>query len=198
MKDNILYIPDMLQLAQRLEVDMKFIDFIPTGRGSLKQCPSAEELRFTYNYIKSYARNNSSISIAYPNKITAMLDESSGENHFLTLLKMLNTECNMMCEACTVMAHSRANGDVLPCVYFREKEFICGNIFQDDFKDIWENSNVMQEFRQLGALPSTCKSCKSKETCMGGCRAYAYYASGGRKLDAFDQRCWRKTNVYEG
>lgn len=50
-----------------------------------------------------------------------------------------------------------------------------GNIFDDDFKDIW---NDMEEWRDDSLLPKECKNCSEKSFCFGGCRVDTYPITG--------------------
>ncbi|MEM2109294.1 MAG: radical SAM protein [Candidatus Odinarchaeota archaeon] len=66
------------------------------------------------------------------------------------------------------------NGDLYPCVFFpHEKEVLVGNIYRDDFEDIWVNSRVLQECRDKDILSDNCGSCEFRYYC-GGCRARSF------------------------
>ena len=190
MKSNIKYIDDYFALADNLMVDsVRFVDFIPTGRGSFDECISAEQIRDAYSKIKEYSNAERRYAVIYPSKITGLLNS----RHSSSSLMKLNSNYCMACEAGTVLMHIRANGDVTPCVYFRDKQFVAGNIISDSFSDIWNNSLIMKKFRELGSLSDKCLNCQNILNCMGGCRAYAYYKSKKHDIKAFDERCW-KTN----
>ena len=189
MKGNIQYIPEFLKLAEYMCVDsVRFVDFIPTGRGQLNACADAYELRAAYQVINEYIHKSEHIPVIVPTKITGLLNNTTQPT---TVLHMLNPNCYLACEAGTVLMHIRSNGDVTPCVYFRETEFVCGNILKDDFVSIWEYSRCMNVFRNLGKLPDKCSDCPNIPQCMGGCRAYSYYKTSKKSLLEFDERCWR-------
>lgn len=65
-------------------------------------------------------------------------------------------------------------GDVQPCGYL---EVTCGNVRQESFPKIWENSVVFQRLRNFKALEGKCGRCEYVRVC-GGCRARAYEATG--------------------
>lgn len=65
-------------------------------------------------------------------------------------------------------------GDVQPCGYL---EVTCGNVRQESFPKIWENSLVFQRLRNFRALQGKCGRCEYVRVC-GGCRARAYEATG--------------------
>jgi heme b synthase len=65
-------------------------------------------------------------------------------------------------------------GDVQPCGYFDRS---AGNVRQESFGDIWRDSALFADLRDLGALKGKCGVCDFKRVC-GGCRARAYERTG--------------------
>jgi len=66
------------------------------------------------------------------------------------------------------------NGDIFPCVFFPHEEAMrVGNLFQDNFEEIWRNSKLFWMIRDKDRLKENCGSCRYRYTC-GGCRARAY------------------------
>ena len=65
-------------------------------------------------------------------------------------------------------------GQVQPCGYL---ELNCGNVQQQSFADIWENSEVFRNLRDYGKYSGKCGRCEFIKVC-GGCRARAYEATG--------------------
>ena len=65
-------------------------------------------------------------------------------------------------------------GDVQPCGYL---PIIAGNVLEKSFREIWENSTLFNELRELNNLSGKCGVCEYKRYC-AGCRARAYYATG--------------------
>lgn len=70
------------------------------------------------------------------------------------------------------------NGDVQPCPYLSLK---VGNVRQQLFTDIWRESEVFNVLRH-GKLKGACGQCDCSDIC-GGCRARAYYYSGGDYME---------------
>ena len=64
-------------------------------------------------------------------------------------------------------------GDVYPCGYFPLR---VGNIRENNFIDIWENSAELQALRERN-LKGKCGRCSFSKSC-GGCRARAYAKTG--------------------
>jgi len=69
-----------------------------------------------------------------------------------------------------------SNGDCAPCEMLSEA--VCGNIFESNFGDIWKNSNVLSDFRELFNKSVSdidgCEDCKINDRCGGSCRAEPY------------------------
>ena len=65
-------------------------------------------------------------------------------------------------------------GQVQPCGYL---ELDCGNIQKQSFAQIWANSEVFGNLRDLSKYGGKCGKCEFIKVC-GGCRARAYEATG--------------------
>jgi radical SAM protein with 4Fe4S-binding SPASM domain len=66
------------------------------------------------------------------------------------------------------------DGQVLPCSYFPKS---AGNVRQQHFKDIWENSELFKSLRDFKSYKGSCGSCEYINVC-GGCRARSYSMTG--------------------
>lgn len=70
-------------------------------------------------------------------------------------------------------------GKVLLCPLMNEDEHVIGNIKKQSLKQIWESSQVLQNFRQYTlAEIEECNTCPNINACRSGCRARAYYLNG--------------------
>ncbi|MDP2855169.1 MAG: heme b synthase [Smithellaceae bacterium] len=65
-------------------------------------------------------------------------------------------------------------GQVQPCGYL---ELNCGNVQEQSFGEVWENSEVFRNLRDYGKYGGKCGRCEFIKVC-GGCRARAYEATG--------------------
>jgi heme b synthase len=65
-------------------------------------------------------------------------------------------------------------GQVQPCGYL---ELDCGQLSQKNFSDIWKNSDIFRNLRDLRQLKGKCGRCEFMRIC-GGCRARAYEITG--------------------
>jgi radical SAM protein with 4Fe4S-binding SPASM domain len=78
------------------------------------------------------------------------------------------------CLAGTGVCFISHEGEVFPCGYLPA---IAGDLRQQSFADIWENSVVFNELRDTDNLKGKCGCCEFRNICMG-CRARAYAATG--------------------
>ena len=67
-----------------------------------------------------------------------------------------------------------STGQVQPCGFL---EIDCGRLKEKAFKDIWNNSPVFNELRDLSKYKGKCGRCEFLKVC-GGCRARAYELTG--------------------
>ena len=65
-------------------------------------------------------------------------------------------------------------GVIQPCGYL---EVECGTLNQNSFKEIWDESSVFKDLRDLSRYKGKCGRCRYIRFC-GGCRARAYEKSG--------------------
>ncbi len=86
-----------------------------------------------------------------------------------SLLKMDTGRCLAGSRYCRITSE----GDVTPCPYM---PLSLGNLRERDFRDIWENSEVVASLRRP-SIGGKCGICEFRLIC-GGCRARAYAASG--------------------
>lgn len=90
-----------------------------------------------------------------------------------------------MCGACKLTCCVSPLGEVYPCAFLQEKEFLAGKLPEQSFAHIWENSPVFHSFRRLEI--KSCESCTRFDLCHGGCPAIAYHTQ--RKLGLPDPEC---------
>jgi AdoMet-dependent heme synthase len=87
------------------------------------------------------------------------------------------SDLNAMTKGClagTGVCFISHEGEVYPCGYL---PVVAGDLGQQTFLDIWENSTVFHELRDTSGLKGKCGCCEFRNVCMG-CRARAYAATG--------------------
>ena len=78
------------------------------------------------------------------------------------------------CLAGTGVCFISHRGNVQPCGYLPVS---AGNVNETAFREIWEQSALFKELRDLGNLKGKCGACGYRPVC-AGCRARAYFATG--------------------
>jgi heme b synthase len=69
-------------------------------------------------------------------------------------------------------------GNVRPCSYFSES---AGNLREQSFREVWENSALLNDMRAFGQYKGKCGACEYLQVC-GGCRARAAALNQGDYL----------------
>jgi AdoMet-dependent heme synthase len=78
------------------------------------------------------------------------------------------------CLAGTGVCFISHQGEVYPCGYLPA---LAGDLRQQTFSEVWENSAVFAQLRDTDGLKGKCGCCEFRNVCMG-CRARAYAVTG--------------------
>jgi radical SAM protein with 4Fe4S-binding SPASM domain len=87
------------------------------------------------------------------------------------------SDMNAMTKGClagTAVCFISHQGEVYPCGYLPA---LAGDLKKQSFSDIWENSFVFHQLRDVNNLNGKCGCCEFRNVCMG-CRARAFAATG--------------------
>ena len=87
------------------------------------------------------------------------------------------SDMNAMTKGClagTAVCFISNQGEVYPCGYLPA---LAGDLKQHSFAEIWENSIVFNQLRDVNNLKGKCGCCEFRNVCMG-CRARAFAATG--------------------
>lgn len=93
-----------------------------------------------------------------------------------------STDMNQMTRGCLAssgVCFVSHRGAVQPCGYL---PLVAGDLRRETFKDIWEQSRLFNEMRDLGNLEGKCGCCEFQNVCMG-CRARAFGLTGNWKAE---------------
>jgi mycofactocin radical SAM maturase len=99
-----------------------------------------------------------------------------------------------MCGAAKMTCCISPTGEVYPCAFLQERPFLVGNVHEKSFKEMWDNSLVFAQFRNLSV--ETCMTCPRFEVCRGGCPAMAYHTYNDISLP--DPECLVNLQKYSG
>jgi radical SAM protein with 4Fe4S-binding SPASM domain len=87
------------------------------------------------------------------------------------------SDMNAMTKGClagTAVCFISNQGEVYPCGYLPA---LAGDLKKQPFADIWQNSVVFDQLRDVNNLKGKCGCCEFRNVCMG-CRARAFAATG--------------------
>ncbi|MGE4265961.1 MAG: radical SAM protein [Deferribacterales bacterium] len=153
---------------------------VPTGRGEelMKELISKEDYEEILNWHYDMERDEDEILVrptCAPQYYRIWADRSKEAGLDKNRRNLtFGTGGSKGCIAGQTIALVNSKGDVLPCSYF---PVTAGNVFQTPFKDIWDNSKLMNDMRTFKDYEGKCGVCKHLGVC-GGCRARAYAVSG--------------------
>ncbi len=178
-KTNLSEIPKILKLAEALgAVAHHIFLLVPTGRGKyiLDGEINAQEYEETLNWFYDQ-REKVKLQLkatCAPHYYRILRQRSRKEGKTVTFETHGLDAVTRGCLAGTGFCFISHVGRVQTCGFL---DVECGNITRQSFKDVWENSPVFNQLRNLDNLENKCGICEFKRVC-GGCRARAYEATG--------------------
>lgn len=167
---NIHCIEETLQLADKLGVKaFNCLNMMMVGRANSKR--SQDELmrvpeHVLYRRLFAILRQNS--------QYQKMMRNSTFANQIMGIAGGIKSH---YCGIGTNRAlYVRADGSIYPCPDTAMPQFRLGNVRDKQLFDIWENSLLLQELRQLDvdSMNPICAQCDVRYFCGGGCRGENY------------------------
>lgn len=184
-KMNARYLPELVELA----LDVGAVAFhpfmlVPTGRGQglAEHELAAEEYEEHLSWIYSKHRELGDRLFFKPTdaphymRICIERDRGSGDavrgqaNGESGAMNRISRGCLAGIGFCFISHVGRVQG----CGYL---DVEAGNLRRERFADIWANSQLFRDLRDLSRVKGKCGGCEFKRLC-GGCRARAYEATG--------------------
>lgn len=180
-KRNQEEIPKVYKLAKRLGATAWYMFMIvPTGRGEdiMNELISKEDYEELLEWHYEMEKEEKDLLVRptcapHYYRVILQKQKEDGEKFERRSLKF-STGGSKGCIAGQVIALIDVDGNVLPCSYFPKSG---GNIREQSFKDIWENSELFKQMRDFKSYKGRCGSCEYINVC-GGCRARAYAVTG--------------------
>lgn len=178
-KTNLDEIPKILSLAERLgAVALHIFLLVPTGRGKyiVDSAINAQEYEQTLNWFYDQ-QDKTSLQLkatCAPHYYRILRQRAKAEGKKITFESHGLDAVTRGCLAGTGFCFISHVGRVQTCGFL---DVTCGDITQQTFKEVWENSSVFNELRDFKNLENKCGICEYKRVC-GGCRARAYEATG--------------------
>jgi heme b synthase len=178
-KTNLDQIPKILALAEELgAVAHHIFLLVPTGRGKyiVDSEINAKEYEETLNWFYDQ-REKTSLQLkatCAPHYYRILRQRARQDGKKVTFETHGLDAVTRGCLAGTGFCFISHVGRVQTCGFL---DVTCGDITQQTFKEVWENSQVFTELRNFGNLEPKCGICEYNRVC-GGCRARAYEATG--------------------
>lgn len=167
---NFREIKDMYQMGKAYGAKTRLSRFRPAG--------SAKQVWEDYRLDKEQTMELAEILSKHKDLLT-------GDSFFsITLADRKHLGLNM-CGAAKMTCCVTPDGSVYPCAFLQEEEFFAGSICKQSLKEIWQNSPVFNQLRNLKI--ESCGTCNRFDFCHGGCPAIAYFFK--RSLDYPDPAC---------
>ncbi len=178
-KTNLAEIPKILSLAESLgAVAHHIFLLVPTGRGKYiaDSAIDATEYEETLNWFYDQ-RDKTSLQLkatCAPHYYRILRQRAKADGKKVTFETHGLDAVTRGCLAGTGFCFISHVGRVQTCGFL---DVTCGDITQQTFKDVWENSTVFNKLRDFSNLENKCGICEYTKVC-GGCRARAYEATG--------------------
>jgi radical SAM protein with 4Fe4S-binding SPASM domain len=179
---NAGYLGDLLALA--LEVGaLAFHPFllVPTGRGkgleSVALSPQRHEDALNWIYDRQVELGDRMFfkPTDAPHYLRIMKQRQKGDQSAAPANRHPSPHAiTRGCLAGTGFCFISHRGRVQGCGYL---DVGAGNVFEQSFSQIWNESPLFRDLRNLAGIKGKCGACEYKRIC-GGCRARAYEATG--------------------
>jgi len=152
---------------------------VPTGRGESigdKELITADDYERILNYIYEKNRDDEmEIKPTCAPQYYRILRQRAEEEGIPVSEELFGVNARTRgCLAGMGFGFVSFSGDVFPCGYYPVK---AGNVREQSFRDIWENSELFMKLRDFKNYEGYCGKCRYIKVC-GGCRARAYAVTG--------------------
>ncbi len=160
----------LVELAASFGAKLRVSRFRPSGRGK----HSWDQLNLDREQL-----------LVFSGWLGDHLAVSTGDSFFSVSTEERRSLGLNMCGACKLTCCLSPTGQVYPCAFLQEAEFLAGKLPEDSLATIWQDSPVFHSFRRLEI--KSCENCYRFDLCHGGCPAIAYHTQ--RKLGSPDPGC---------
>jgi heme b synthase len=174
-------IPRVYKLAKERGATAWYMFMIvPTGRGEeiMDELISKEEYEEVLDWHYQMEKGEKDMLVrptCAPHYYRVVLQKAKGgDEKFERRSLKFSTGGAKGCIAGQLIVLIDVDGNVLPCSYFPK---FAGNVREQSFKEIWEDSELFQDLRNFKKYKGKCGSCEFINVC-GGCRARAYSVYG--------------------
>ena len=162
---------------------IRFPRLVPTNncRALKNELLTPEELKQTYiNLLKYKELYRDSIDIITDDPLFSILDTEDNENNKCSIGTLAPGGCSIGFTGICI----NHDGSVYPC---RKLPIKIGNSLEQSFRDIWSDSEILNQIRENANLKGKCSTCHLGQLCKG-CRAIAYAMCDDYLAE--DKQCW--------
>lgn len=148
-------------IAREYRAGQRVSRFRPSGRGRESKAwlgPSAEQLEAFAEWLEAHDQVR------------------TGDSFFCLTAENRRRKGLDMCGAAKMTCCVSPGGEVYPCAFLQERDFLAGQVRHRSFKQIWDLADIFDRFRNLDI--SSCHTCPRFDACRGGCPAMAYHSFG--------------------
>ncbi len=174
-------IPKVYELAKKIGATAWYMFMIvPTGRGDdlMNELISSEDYENLLNWHYDMEKQEDELLVrptCAPSYYRVLRQRAKGDAAAPERRNLkFSTGGSKGCLAGQLICLIDVDGNVLPCSYFPRP---AGNIREQSFRDIWEDSELFHDLRDFKSYKGRCGACEYVNVC-GGCRARAYAVSG--------------------
>ncbi len=159
-RKNFYQLEELYDLCVKMDIySWRLVNIDPIGRARVHEdlLLGPQQMKDLLEYIRGKRFDNA-----------VEMDVTYGCSHFVTLeYENEIRDYYFQCIAGTRTASIMANGNIGACLDIeRRDDLVQGNIYQDDFVDVWENR--FKVFRRNRAdISKTCSQCENREFCQG-------------------------------
>jgi mycofactocin biosynthetic radical S-adenosylmethionine protein MftC len=157
-RTNFKQLESLREMAEKYGSELRVSRFRPSGRGKTSKAdlgPTAEQLE----YFAEWLDKNDLVR--------------TGDSFFCLTSDHRRHKGLDMCGAAKMTCCVSPDGNVYPCAFLQEPPFLSSNVRNESFKNIWNNSIIFKQFREINV--KSCVNCYRFEACRGGCPAMAYH-----------------------
>ena len=169
MKQNLAELPGLIDLAEILKTDiiMVFQAIQPPKDGEALELDAEEQMQLIKTIADKQKNSRALIIPVCCPEYWPWLIEKKLVNFGKGIQKAVLTGCG----AGSGFSYIRFDGDVWPCNFI---PISAGNIRNESFADIWNNSSLLKQYRTLPrGLKGICGECRHQDICRG-CRGRAF------------------------
>ncbi len=190
-QDNINFIEQTLQLAVELEIkSFNCLNLMWVGRAN------SQNSRNKLIRVSDYRLYKKLFEILKKNSTyQTLMINSTFANQIMGIAGGVKSH---YCGIGTNRAlYVRADGNIYPCPDTVLPKFLLGNIKKKKLEDIWENSSLLHDLRQLDVdnMNPICAECNVRYFCGGGCRGENYQVTQKLQSPHFNCKEIKKTII---